>query len=61
MLKPLFGVFPTDKRIAGIHSIPITEDGSIIMVWDKNEKNLTTVGGRIEGNEALRKLLIKWA
>jgi 8-oxo-dGTP pyrophosphatase MutT (NUDIX family) len=53
MLKPLFGVFPTDKRIAGIHSIPITEDGSFIMVWDKNEKNLTTVGGRIEGNEDL--------
>ena len=32
MLKPLFGVFPTDKRIAGIHSIPITDDGSLIMV-----------------------------
>lgn len=54
MLKPLFGgVFPTDKRIAGIHSIPVTDDGSLIMVWDKNEKNLTTVGGRIENNEDL--------
>jgi len=53
MLKPLFGEFPTDKRIAGIHSIPITDDGSLIMVWDKNEKNLTTVGGRIENNEDL--------
>jgi 8-oxo-dGTP diphosphatase len=38
MLKPLFGAFPTDKRIAGIHSIPITKDGSLVMVWDKNEK-----------------------
>jgi 8-oxo-dGTP diphosphatase len=53
MLKPLFGEFPTDKRIAGIHSIPITEDGFIVMVWDKNEKNLTTVGGRVENNEDL--------
>ncbi|MFD2611363.1 NUDIX domain-containing protein [Paenibacillus gansuensis] len=51
MLTPLNGKFPTDKRIAGIHSIPITEDGSIVMVWDKNEKALTTVGGRIEVNE----------
>ena len=32
MLKPLFGVLPTHKRIAGIHSIPITDDGSLIMV-----------------------------
>ncbi|WP_274366237.1 NUDIX domain-containing protein [Paenibacillus thermotolerans] len=53
MLKPLFGEFPTDKRIAGIHSIPITEDGSIVMVWDKHEKNITTVGGRVENNEDL--------
>lgn len=53
MLRPLSGSFPADKRIAGIHSIPITEDGSIIMVWDKNEKSLTTVGGQIEGDEDL--------
>lgn len=51
MLIPLNGTFPTDKKIAGVHSIPITEDGSIVMVWDKNEKALTTVGGRIEANE----------
>lgn len=51
MLSPLNGTFPTDKKIAGVHSIPITEDGSIVMVWDKNEKALTTVGGRIEANE----------
>lgn len=51
MLRPLNGTFPTDKKIAGVHSIPITDDGSIVMVWDKNEKALTTVGGRIEANE----------
>ncbi|AZN43442.1 NUDIX hydrolase [Paenibacillus albus] len=53
MLRHLNGSFPTDKRIAGVHSIPITEDGSIVMVWDKNEKKLTTVGGRIEANEEI--------
>jgi 8-oxo-dGTP diphosphatase len=57
MLKPLFGSFPNDKKIAGIHSIPITSDGLIIMVWDKNEKALTTVGGRIENNEDLESTL----
>ncbi|WP_127499468.1 NUDIX domain-containing protein [Paenibacillus glycanilyticus] len=53
MLKPLFGVWPTDKRIAGIHSIPVTSNGSIVMVWDKYEQSLTTVGGRVEGDEDL--------
>jgi ADP-ribose pyrophosphatase YjhB (NUDIX family) len=51
MLKPLSGSFPTDKKIAGVHSIPITKDGLIIMVWDINEQALTTVGGRIENDE----------
>jgi 8-oxo-dGTP diphosphatase len=51
MLRVLNGTFPSDKKIAGIHSIPITEEGSIVMVWDKDEKALTTVGGRIENNE----------
>ncbi|MCM3628669.1 NUDIX hydrolase [Paenibacillus glycanilyticus] len=53
MLKPLCRVWPTDKRIAGIHSIPVTEDGLIVMAWDKYEQTLTTVGGRIEGDENL--------
>jgi 8-oxo-dGTP diphosphatase len=57
MLSPLNGDFPTDKKIAGIHSIPITVDGSIVMVWDKNEKALTTVGGRIEVNEDINNAL----
>lgn len=57
MLKPLFGVLPTDKRIAGIHSIPVTDEGSIVMVWDKYEMNLTTVGGRLESGEELDEAL----
>lgn len=50
MLKQIHE-YPKDKRIAGIHSIPITDDGSIIMVWDKNEQLLTTIGGRLEAGE----------
>ncbi|MBP1994206.1 NUDIX hydrolase [Paenibacillus eucommiae] len=57
MLRPLNGDFPTDKKIAGIHSLPITDDGSIVMVWDKNEKALTTVGGRLEDNEDIHTAL----
>lgn len=48
---------PTDKRIAGIHSIPLLEDGSIVMVWDRNEQALTTVGGRIESGESIDEAL----
>lgn len=51
MLIPLNGAFPTDKTIAGIHSIPVAEDGAIIFVWDKYEKALTTVGGRLDSDE----------
>ncbi|WP_020615528.1 NUDIX hydrolase [Paenibacillus daejeonensis] len=52
MLNPI-NSYPNDKKIAGIHSLPITEDGSIILVWDINEQTLTTVGGRIEADEDL--------
>ncbi|MGG1634576.1 NUDIX domain-containing protein [Paenibacillus sp. NRS-1760] len=48
---------PMDKRIAGIHSIPLLEDGSIVMVWDRNEQTLTTVGGRIEPGESIDEAL----
>jgi 8-oxo-dGTP diphosphatase len=34
---------PTDKRIAGVHSVPLMADGSIVMVWDRNEKVLHPV------------------
>ncbi|MBX4149169.1 NUDIX hydrolase [Paenibacillus lautus] len=52
MLRPI-NEYPKDKKVAGIHSLPITEDGSVIFVWDINEKTLTTVGGRIEEGEDL--------
>jgi 8-oxo-dGTP diphosphatase len=48
---------PTDKRVAGVHCIPVLDDGSIIMVWDKEEQLLTTIGGRIEGNESIDETL----
>jgi 8-oxo-dGTP diphosphatase len=47
MIKEL----PTDKKIAGVHCIPITGNGTIVMAWDKDEQVLTTIGGRIEENE----------
>ncbi|WP_082112315.1 NUDIX hydrolase [Paenibacillus sp. DMB20] len=56
MLKAIHE-YPKDKKIAGIHSLPITEDGSVIFVWDINEKTLTTVGGRIEEGEDLNTAL----
>lgn len=48
---------PKDKRIAGVHCIPITDTGSIMMAWDKDELILTTIGGRIEENESLDEAL----
>jgi 8-oxo-dGTP diphosphatase len=53
MIKEL----PTDKRIAGVHCIPITADGTIVMAWDKDEQVLTTIGGRIEENENIDEAL----
>ncbi|MEK4760722.1 NUDIX domain-containing protein [Viridibacillus sp. FSL E2-0187] len=48
---------PEDKRIAGVHCIPITENGTIVLAWDKEEKLLTTIGGRIEENESIDEAL----
>lgn len=56
MLKEIVGL-PTDKRIAGVHCIPVTTDGNIVMAWDKEEQVLTTIGGRIEGTETLEEAL----
>ncbi|MDR9856489.1 NUDIX domain-containing protein [Paenibacillus sp. VCA1] len=49
--------YPVDKRIAGIHCVPITDDGMVVMVWDHNEKALTTIGGRLEQNEGIHEAL----
>jgi 8-oxo-dGTP diphosphatase len=48
---------PSDKRIAGVHCIPITASGNIVMAWDKDEQVLTTIGGRIEENENINQAL----
>ncbi|WP_235851606.1 NUDIX domain-containing protein [Heyndrickxia camelliae] len=56
MLKKI-SELPTDKRIAGVHCVPITADGNIVMAWDKEEQVLTTIGGRIEGIETLEEAL----
>lgn len=48
---------PNDKKIAGVHCIPITKNGTIVMAWDKEEQLLTTIGGRIEKNESIDEAL----
>ncbi|MCZ8516023.1 NUDIX domain-containing protein [Paenibacillus filicis] len=44
---------PTDKNISGVHCIPILDDGNLILTWDKDEKVLTTIGGRLNKDESL--------
>ncbi|WP_219836950.1 NUDIX domain-containing protein [Paenibacillus sp. R14(2021)] len=44
---------PTDFPIGGVHCIPILDDGNLMMVWDREEKVLTTIGGRLELNESI--------
>ncbi|CAM5215299.1 NUDIX domain-containing protein OS=Ureibacillus acetophenoni OX=614649 GN=SAMN05877842_110137 PE=4 SV=1 [Ureibacillus acetophenoni] len=56
MLKSI-SVLPKDKRIAGVHCVPIMENGSIVMAWDKDEQVLTTIGGRLEGEENIDEAL----
>ncbi len=45
---------PTDKPIAGVHCVPILDKGNIMMVWDEEEKVLTTIGGRLEAGESIQ-------
>jgi 8-oxo-dGTP diphosphatase len=45
---------PEDYPIAGVHCVPVFENGNIMMVWDRDEKVLTTIGGRLERNESLQ-------
>jgi 8-oxo-dGTP pyrophosphatase MutT (NUDIX family) len=50
MLKRIDSL-PTDHPIAGVHVIPVTDDGYIVMGWNREEAALTSVGGRIEPGE----------
>ena len=52
MLK-LISEVPSNKRIAGVHCVPVLDNGTMIMVWDREEQGLTTIGGRLERNESL--------
>lgn len=56
MLKEI-SVLPKDKKIAGVHCVPIMENGSLVMAWDKEEQLLTTIGGRLEGEESIEEAL----
>ncbi|GGD85272.1 NUDIX hydrolase [Paenibacillus nasutitermitis] len=44
---------PTDQNISGVHCIPILENGDILLTWDRDEKVLTTIGGRLDKNESI--------
>lgn len=45
---------PKDRPIAGVHCIPVLDNGNMMMVWDKEERTLTTIGGRLEGQETIK-------
>lgn len=44
---------PKDKRIAGVHCVPVLDNGNMIMAWDYDEQVLTTIGGRLEKGESI--------
>ncbi len=39
MLK-LINELPTDFPIAGVHCVPVFDNGNLMMVWDREEKYL---------------------
>ncbi|WP_256376736.1 NUDIX hydrolase [Cohnella herbarum] len=39
--------------MGGVHCIPLLDNGNLMMVWDREEKVLTTIGGRLEQNETI--------
>ena len=44
---------PGDFPIAGVHCVPVLENGNLVMVWDRDEQVLTTIGGRLQEGESL--------
>jgi 8-oxo-dGTP diphosphatase len=38
---------PTDKRIAGVHVIPLADDGSIVMGWNREAGLLENLHGLV--------------
>ena len=56
MLKAIEAL-PADKKIAGVHCIPLMENGDMVMAWDREEQLLTTIGGRIDREETIEDAL----
>lgn len=54
MMLRFINELPTDFPIGGIHCVPVFDNGNLMMVWDREEKVLTTIGGRLEKNESLQ-------
>ncbi|MGM0883047.1 MAG: NUDIX hydrolase [Bacillota bacterium] len=48
---------PTDKPIAGVHCVPLLDNGNLVLAWDVYEKTLTTIGGRLEQDECIEEAL----
>ncbi|MDF2652315.1 MAG: hypothetical protein K0Q73_8120 [Paenibacillus sp.] len=46
-----------DKKIGGVHCVPVLDNGNLVMVWDREEKVLSTIGGRISSNESIMQCL----
>ncbi|XEC96604.1 NUDIX hydrolase [Paenibacillus tarimensis] len=44
---------PANKVIGGVHCVPVLDNGNLVMVWDKEEKVLTTIGGRLKKDESI--------
>lgn len=44
---------PPNKVIGGVHCVPLLENGNLVMVWDREEKVLTTIGGRLAKDESI--------
>lgn len=44
---------PENKAIGGVHCVPILDNGNLVLVWDRDEKVLTTIGGRLNKDEAI--------
>ncbi|MDF2724595.1 MAG: hypothetical protein K0Q59_4270 [Paenibacillus sp.] len=46
-----------NQTVGGVHCVPILENGNVVMVWDRKEKVLTTIGGRMNPNETIMECL----
>lgn len=44
---------PADRPVAGVHVIPVTAEGEIIMGWNGTARMLETLGGRLEQGESI--------